>query len=327
MRLNIPNSVYKSYTKALDMQIAEGTTRLGAFIDSMKWTVGYAERKALRNMVIEEAYALFELYGLAAATVAADFYDEIAALSGENLQESMFPELPSMDSMAASIRNDARSLWGENSSVDQFRVNAQATLKKYMRDFANDTIIKNALRDKKKSKGLRWARVPRGLEPCPWCMMLASRGFDYVTKESAQLYGHSHANCQCDVICSFSNGEIEGYDYSEYEKFYNDHLVYDGYGHVDANATEKWMREDYYAENRDHINEVRRAWYARNSEREISRLSKYKTKEYKEMKEAEKQELLERIEKEKERLRKLYGPTLEAHDKALENGIIPSSWF
>ena len=318
--MNIPYSLYEAYTDAIALQVGQATTRLGAFIDSFNWNVDFAAKKAMRNMVIEEAYALYELYGLAAATVAADFYDDLALLAGEHLDEAIFPEMASMDSMAASMRNAAKSLYGEYPSVEQFRINTEAALTRYIKNLTNDTIIKNALRDNKKSKGIRWARVPMGPEPCVFCMMLASRGFDYITKESAELYGHSHEHCMCDVICSFGFGTIEGYDFKQYQDFYYDNVEYDQWGHVDTRATEQNMRRAHYEMNKDHINQKRREWYARNAEKEKARLSKYKTKEYKEKKAAEKEAKEEVYRKLKEKMDKELGPKLEAHEKKLSEG-------
>lgn len=76
---------------------------------------------------------------------------------------------------------------------------------------------------------IRWARVPQGQETCDFCLMLASRGFVYVSEESAQGWdGHVHRGCDCIVVPGvghFEDGstnsmgsswvqdtELEGYD-------------------------------------------------------------------------------------------------------------------
>lgn len=45
---------------------------------------------------------------------------------------------------------------------------------------------------------VRYARVPQGEETCDFCLMLASRGFVYLTYESADA--HVHRNCDCIVV-------------------------------------------------------------------------------------------------------------------------------
>lgn len=44
---------------------------------------------------------------------------------------------------------------------------------------------------------VRYARIPQGDETCNFCLMLASRGFVYVTPDNAS---HSHRNCDCIVV-------------------------------------------------------------------------------------------------------------------------------
>ena len=49
--------------------------------------------------------------------------------------------------------------------------------------------------------GPRWARVTGGSSPCAFCVMLAGRGFAYLSKETAGLGGGFHdGHCHCTVI-------------------------------------------------------------------------------------------------------------------------------
>ncbi len=49
-----------------------------------------------------------------------------------------------------------------------------------------------------------WARVPRGSNPCAFCVMLASRGFAYTSEESADFGGSFHnGKCRCIPVCSW----------------------------------------------------------------------------------------------------------------------------
>lgn len=47
---------------------------------------------------------------------------------------------------------------------------------------------------------IRYARVPQGVETCDFCLMLASRGFVYLTAESAAGWNHTHRDCDCIVV-------------------------------------------------------------------------------------------------------------------------------
>ena len=58
----------------------------------------------------------------------------------------------------------------------------------------------------------RWARIPKG-ETCEFCLMLASRGFDYLTEETASLGGSFHNGaCDCAVVPSWVESKISGYN-------------------------------------------------------------------------------------------------------------------
>lgn len=67
----------------------------------------------------------------------------------------------------------------------------------------------------------RYARVPQGAKTCAFCLMLASRGYAYWTKESAGGYGHSyHHDCDCLIVPAWGSTKIEGYNPSSlYEKW------------------------------------------------------------------------------------------------------------
>lgn len=69
--------------------------------------------------------------------------------------------------------------------------------------------------------GVRFARVPSSVNACDFCIMLASRGFDYATADAAGRTNKFHANCSCLVVPD--DGRLPaGYDpdafYRVYEK-------------------------------------------------------------------------------------------------------------
>lgn len=70
-----------------------------------------------------------------------------------------------------------------------------------------------------------WARVPTGSNPCSFCVMLASRGFEYTSEESADFGSSFHnGKCRCVPVCSWGRDKIFGYDQSRYKAMY-DHAV------------------------------------------------------------------------------------------------------
>ncbi|MBF9694105.1 hypothetical protein [Bifidobacterium dentium] len=67
-----------------------------------------------------------------------------------------------------------------------------------------------------------WARVPRGSDPCSFCVMLASRGFAYTSEESADFGSSFHnGKCRCVPVCSWGKDRIFGYDQEKYKVMYD----------------------------------------------------------------------------------------------------------
>lgn len=64
---------------------------------------------------------------------------------------------------------------------------------------------------------VRYARVPRGAEPCDWCLMMAARGAVYLTDESARAAAPRHLTCKCDVVPVWGGALPEGYDPKRYK--------------------------------------------------------------------------------------------------------------
>jgi uncharacterized membrane protein YgcG len=79
---------------------------------------------------------------------------------------------------------------------------------------ALDQSVKRGYRQTIHKNAERWARVPVGSYTCPFCVMLASRGFVYATEKSAGSSGQYHAYCDCALVPSGKKGaaNIDGYD-------------------------------------------------------------------------------------------------------------------
>lgn len=61
---------------------------------------------------------------------------------------------------------------------------------------------------------VRFARVPTGATTCPYCCMLASRGFVYGSEVAALNANHRH--CDCRIVEGFEGMTVEGYDPDKY---------------------------------------------------------------------------------------------------------------
>ena len=187
--------------------------------------------------LIAYAAALVQKYGEGSAELACQMYDAVAAASGANVPPAE-PAAPADYAETAKMVNATR----------QSPPLLQSGVSRLVKRAGADTTLKNAVRD-----GAEWAWVPHG-DTCPFCLTLASRGWQKAG-EMALKGGHAehiHANCDCEYAVRFNSATtVAGYDPDKYLAQYNA-------AGGDINA----MRRAQYAENRDRINAQKRAAYA-----------------------------------------------------------------
>lgn len=213
--------------------------------------------KELRELLIEDLYQTRLYWSDAAGLAACEFYDKIITNREETglFGAAVLPDQVSRKICAEVVRALAKHLFEGNTQkfIEKVLENANNGIRRY----ANDTVLMNTRRDG--TKGVRYARVPVGIETCAFCIMLASRGFVYYSQESASANGHVHPNCDCKIVPGFDGDVIEGYDPSVYEAIYDA-----GNNGKGINDTLNNIRRDIlYPVHKDHINEVKRSWYAR----------------------------------------------------------------
>ncbi len=188
--------------------------------------------------LIAYAYAVITRYGEGSAELACQMYDALAEAEGMLL--------PAAEPAAtASYGEVARMV---HATKDQNPENLPSGVSRLVKRAGADTTLHNAVRD-----GAQWAWVPHG-DTCPFCITLASRGWQ--TASQKLLKGghaeHIHSNCDCEFAVRFHSGtNVAGYDPEKYLKQYRD-------AGSDVNA----MRRIDYAANRERINAQKRAAYA-----------------------------------------------------------------
>ena len=188
--------------------------------------------------LIAYAYAVIIRYGEGSAELACQMYDALAEADGMLL--------PAAEPAAtASYGEVARMV---HATKDQNPENLPSGVSRLVKRAGADTTLHNAVRD-----GAQWAWVPHG-DTCPFCITLASRGWQ--TASQKLLKGdhaeHIHSNCDCEFAVRFHSGtNVAGYDPETYLKQYRD-------AGSDVNA----MRRIDYAARKDAINAQKRAAYA-----------------------------------------------------------------
>lgn len=206
---------------------------------------GFGDRAAM----IDFAYGLATKYGEGAAALSAEMYDAIA-----ELERAMVP--PAVMADTAPYGEVAKAVVG--TAKHQNPETVGDAVARLVKRTGADTTLLNAERD-----GAQFAWVPQG-DTCAFCVALASRGWQYMSKNALKS-GHAehiHANCDCTYAVRFdSKSGVAGYDPEEYLK------EYEASGGTPAEKINA-MRRRFYAENKDAINEQKRAAYAKRKERQ-----------------------------------------------------------
>ena len=151
-----------------------------------------------RDALLEFVPVLTEQYGAVAATMAAEFYDQMRAASGASgrFAATTAASVP-VGAVEANVRFLASHLWTPNPS--EMLGGLLVSADKYVKHPGRETIMANVRRE-----GVRFARVPKGEKTCAFCLMLASRDAVYASRKTAGDIGADHNTyhgmCDCMVI-------------------------------------------------------------------------------------------------------------------------------
>ncbi len=169
-----------------------------------------------------------------ASAFAAEWYDYRAEADGARLDQAVTSAVYASERTDAVARYQVRKLAREGPGA------FARACGEYARNDAlralNETIIENVGRDRK--RGVRFARVPTGLETCTFCLMLASRGAVYHTRESAGEFRHFHRHCDCKVVPGFEDDPdaelVEGYRPKDMRDLWRKFKQIDDMDHIGA---------------------------------------------------------------------------------------------
>lgn len=208
-----------------------------------------------KSDLIDYAYALSTKYGEASASLSALMYDEIAEKSGVVVPSAEVADTATYSEVAKAINGVTKKLTTDKQ--------VGSVVGRTVKQVGADTILKNAERD-----GAEFAWVPSG-DTCVFCMMLASNGWQYMSKK-AMKNGHAehiHANCDCTYAVRFDDKTtVKGYDPDKYKEIFQN-------AEGDTwNEKINSVRRMQYQENKDKINAQKRANYAeKNSNKSLEK--------------------------------------------------------
>lgn len=198
---------------------------------------------------LEYAYALVTKYGEASAALSCEMYEAIAQMSGKYIAAAVPAETATYHEVAKQVVGTMK----QSNNPDKIA----SSVSRLVKMAGVDTTMQNALRD-----GAEWAWIPQG-DTCPFCLMLASRGWNKASKKAIKggHAEHIHANCDCTYAIRFdSSTDVDGYDP---DGLYDYLQAQDGIGWDDKLNS---LRRQHYADNKDVINEQKRIAYKKRKE-------------------------------------------------------------
>lgn len=188
-----------------------------------------------KEVIFDVAEGLIRQYGGAASLNAAEFFERQTGI--DNALASEWINLDSLDQSIryaiATVRHDSLS--------DTPLPEVNKNISRQTKNHAHQTMIDNARKNK-----VKFARVPTGTKTCAFCMMLASRGFVYVSKQTAGEMMQFHNDCDCQIIAGVE--DVEGYDPESLQDQYLESRKRVEEADKDANTTKDilaQMRKDY----------------------------------------------------------------------------------
>lgn len=198
--MRISAKSWAAYVDKLSRINTTAANMMQAYVDAN----GIEDAEAL----IDYAHALVTKYGEASGALACEMYDAIAVASGKALPAAEMAALPERWETAKAVQGTIKN---KDNTVP-------ATVGRMVKQEAADTTLQNAERDQ-----AYFAWIPTG-DTCAFCLTLASRGWQKMSKRALKN-GHAehiHANCDCEYAISFDkNPQVEGYDPQRYREIYD----------------------------------------------------------------------------------------------------------
>lgn len=159
-----------------------------------------AESRDLAIEVVEDAT---DVFGDQAQEVASELFDEVMEADGAEARATSFDGLIDHGRTEGKVHYYAGRI--EAGDRAGFEARSADLAAYYVHRSAWENLVRNC-----DLNHVMWARVPTGRETCGWCYTLASRGFDYHSRESAMA--GKHVGCDCVVVPGNADSEVEGLD-------------------------------------------------------------------------------------------------------------------
>lgn len=171
---------------SLRKQIAHLTLLAKGDLDELFRRVSDARSPQLRAALMDVLPSMIDTYGSAAASLAADWYDE---LRDEATARGRFSAIPAD---LGDTKVDGLIGWAMDTakSDDAFQMMIDGGMQKRIANASRQTVMQSAVAD---PSSVGWKRI--GVGSCAFCVMLIDRDELY-SEASADFASHEHCNCQ-----------------------------------------------------------------------------------------------------------------------------------
>lgn len=166
------------------------------------------DAELMRDAMTDAVAAAATKYGDMSAALAAELFEELSDVEVGRAFDTLLSDTYDPAQLEKSVRYSARHLFGGEWTV--FLNYLNGVIDKAVKQPARDTMMDNAARHA--GSGVRFARIPKG-PTCPFCTMLASRGFVYRSEKLAGEMQKFHPKCDCQIVPSWEKSpRVDGYD-------------------------------------------------------------------------------------------------------------------
>lgn len=224
--MQVSKADWNKYIGRLEVLNKTAADKIRAYVEKY----GVDDTKSL----IDYSYAIVSKYAEGSAALAAQMYDEMAALEKKAVKAAEVADVASYGDVAKTINGVLKT------SENPEEIAGAAS--RWVKMAGADTTLKNALRDR-----AEFAWIPEGNETCAFCIMLASNGWQPMSKKALKN-GHAehiHSNCNCQFAIRFSKYDnVAGYDPDKYKEMYAS-----AEGRTSKDKINS-MRRELYAENK-----------------------------------------------------------------------------
>ncbi len=165
--------------------------RMGEIVDYLAGVPGITPQQ-FRNSLIVQTNLVVSQYGDVAASMAAEWYDDIRVSEGVRGSFRALPQDSPYDSAAVDgmVRRAVAPMFDEVPDVSAVMRTVAQNAGKYVLGASRETVRRNSFID---PKGVGFQRVAR-TGACDFCLMFVGRGAVY-KKETAFFAAHGDCNC------------------------------------------------------------------------------------------------------------------------------------